>query len=115
MKRILSVLLACTLLLLPAVESAASSYDLASGTIPGELFPGESLSGITGTLTVDGTPADTPEGTWTNNESSKVYSVAADDAGNYSLTFMGYTLTVKGGSSEGSGETGELSDPSSML
>ncbi len=102
MKRLLSVLLACVLLLVPAVESAASSYDLASGTIPDALFPGESLSGVTpGTLTVDGTPADTPEGTWTNNESGKVYSAAKDDAGNYSLTFLGYTLTVKGGSSEG--------------
>lgn len=104
-KKLLGVLLACSMVCLPVSQSlAAVSYDASAGVSNQVLFPGDSLINIAGELPViaDGEAAvsDTP-GTWTNGSTDVVYiATTAEDGTSIQLSAAGYVLVVERGESE---------------
>lgn len=103
-KKLLGLLLACTMVCLPVSQSlAAVSYDASVAVSNQILFPGDSLINVAEGLPilVDGEAAASEvSGTWTNDSTDKVYTaVTAEDGTSIQLSAAGYVLVVERGES----------------
>ena len=96
--RILALMLACTMTVLPASDvMAATTYDVSGAEVSQVLFPGDSMTGISASVMQGDTPVDIVDGTWTNDKDAKVYLAKTAEDGSIQLETVGYTLKVKQG------------------
>ena len=93
--RILALMLACTMTVLPCTEAAAATvYDVSGTEVSQVLFPGDSMTGIGVQMVQEEIPVELSDGTWTNDEDAIVYRAKSGDDGTIQLTAVGYTLKV---------------------
>lgn len=97
-KRLLSFLAACMIACLPAAQALAASCDAEMLEPSTVLFPGDTLFNAQA-VTLDGEAAELSEGAWVNESKGKAYSASRLEDGTVELTFAGYVLSVKNGTS----------------
>lgn len=110
-RRLLSILLTCALLCLPALQAlAATSCDASVLDGTSVLFPGDSLINVAVPVMLDGAAAEMDAenpGTWTNRTEGKAFRAENAEDGTIQLTLAGYVLTVKGGTSASAADSEE--------
>ena len=99
-KRLLGLLLACAVACAPVSQAfAETSYDVSVGVDAQVLFPNDSLTGITGGVTLNGEAVTLEDGsTWKNSsDEGKVRRAELLEDGTIEVKDIGYVVLVEGG------------------